>query len=100
MQNEGVNGGESCEKDLEKQAKIDEEGLSVEGCGDESNQTQPTIVISSGESHDSNNNENAGNGNDSKIELAPVVSPKKGFLSRSSSSSEQCRYIVVYVLTH
>ena len=45
MQNEGSNGGHSCEQDLEKQVKS-QEGLLVVGSGDEANQTLSTIVIS------------------------------------------------------
>ncbi|KAL5833229.1 hypothetical protein ACOSQ3_016903 [Xanthoceras sorbifolium] len=91
MQNERSNGVHSCEQDLEKQG-TNQEGLSVVGCGDEDNQTLPTIVISNGESNDSNNNNhNHSHNDDTKEELPPLMSPKKGYLSRSSSSHEQCR---------
>ncbi|KAK3228222.1 hypothetical protein Dsin_008084 [Dipteronia sinensis] len=86
MQNEGSNGDHSCEQDLEKQGKS-QEGLSVVGSGDEANQTLPTIVISNGETPEPNHTDD----NDSKVELPPVMSPKKGYLSRSPSSHEQCR---------
>ncbi|KAK3224734.1 hypothetical protein Dsin_004596 [Dipteronia sinensis] len=78
MQNEGSNGGHSCEQDLEKQGKS-QEGLSVVGSDDEANQTLPTIVISNGETPEPNRTDN----NNSKDELPPVMSPKKGYLSRS-----------------
>ncbi|KAK1557680.1 hypothetical protein Q3G72_029458 [Acer saccharum] len=61
MQNEGSNGGHSCEQDLEKQGKS-QEGLSGVGSGDEANQTLFTIVISNGETPEPNRIDN----NDSK----------------------------------
>ncbi|TXG72013.1 hypothetical protein EZV62_000592 [Acer yangbiense] len=91
MQNEGSNGGHSCEQDLEKQGKS-QEGLSVVGSGDEANQTLSTIVISNGETPEPNRTEN----NESKDELSPVT-PKKGYLSRSPSSHAQCRGIAANV---
>ncbi|KAK0598946.1 hypothetical protein LWI29_000969 [Acer saccharum] len=83
MQNEGSNGGHSCEQDLEKQGKS-QEGLLVVGSGDEAIQTLPTIVISNGETPEPNRTDD----NDSKDELPPVMSPNKGYLS-----SAQMNYV-------
>ncbi|KAK2663487.1 hypothetical protein Ddye_002061 [Dipteronia dyeriana] len=57
MQNEGSNGGHSCEQDLKKQGKS-QKGLSVVGSGDEANQTLSTIVISNGETPEPNRTDN------------------------------------------
>ncbi|KAK3218666.1 hypothetical protein Dsin_012636 [Dipteronia sinensis] len=59
----------------------------VVGSYDEANQTLSTIVISNGETPEPNRTDN----NDSKDELPPGMSPKKGCLSRSPSSHAQCR---------
>ncbi|XP_031274711.1 uncharacterized protein LOC116133177 isoform X3 [Pistacia vera] len=72
MQHEGSN----AEQDLERQGNNNHEVSGVED-----NPTLPTIVISDGDSHRHSSND----------ELPLVLSPKKGYLSRSGSSHEQCR---------
>lgn len=74
------NGGNSNEPDLEKQGNEQE----VNNSADDANSALclPNIVISNGESHIEPNDKS----NSSKGE-----SPRKGFLSRTASSHEQCR---------
>lgn len=73
MQHEGSN----AEQDLERQGNNNHEVSGVED-----NSALPTIVISDGDSHQHSSND----------ELPQVLSPKKGYLSRTGSSQEQCRY--------
>lgn len=73
MQHEGSN----AEQDLERQGSNNQEVSGVED-----NPTLPTIVISDGDSHHQPSND----------ELPHVLSPKKGYFSRTGSSHEQCRY--------
>ncbi|KAL9439722.1 hypothetical protein AB3S75_025224 [Citrus x aurantiifolia] len=76
------NGGNSDERDLEKQGNEQE----VDNSADDANSSLrlPTIVISNGESHiEPNDNDKS---NSSKGEP-----PKKDILSRTPSSHEQCR---------
>ncbi|XP_044486186.1 uncharacterized protein LOC123211487 isoform X2 [Mangifera indica] len=72
MQHEGSN----AEQDLERQGNNNQEVSGVED-----NPTLPTIVISDGDSHHQPSND----------ELPHVLSPKKGYFSRTGSSHEQCR---------
>ncbi|XP_044476401.1 E3 ubiquitin-protein ligase MARCHF3-like isoform X2 [Mangifera indica] len=72
MQHEGSN----AEQDLERQGNNNHEVSGVED-----NSALPTIVISDGDSHQHSSND----------ELPQVLSPKKGYLSRTGSSQEQCR---------
>ncbi|KAH9774806.1 RING-CH-type domain-containing protein [Citrus sinensis] len=80
--NQMQNGGNSDERDLEKQGNEQE----VDNSADDANSSLrlPTIVISNGESHiEPNDNDKS---NSSKGEP-----PKKDILSRTASSHEQCR---------
>lgn len=83
--NQMQNGGNSDERDLEKQGNEQE----VDNSADDANSSLrlPTIVISNGESHIEPNDNDNDKSNSSKGEP-----PKKDILSRTASSHEQCRY--------
>ncbi|KAJ4711759.1 E3 ubiquitin-protein ligase MARCH2 isoform X2 [Melia azedarach] len=80
MQNEGKNVENSHQQDLEAQPNNQQLNTA-----DEPNPTLPVIVVSDRESHDEPRD------NSSKDESSKILSPKKGQLSRTGSSHEQCR---------
>ena len=112
MHNEGSNGtstragnhsGNLLEPDLEKQGNIPvlpEEERQPGSDGDsvcEANPTLLTIVVMNGESHVTQQPlAKLPNDVDSiEEELPRVASPKKGYFSRTTSSREQCRYVIL-----
>lgn len=112
MQNDGSNGtstragdhpGNLPEPDIEKQGKIPvlpEEERQPGSVGDsacEANPTLITIVVMKGESHVSEQPlaKLPKDVDSIKEELPRVASPKKGYFSRTTSSREECRYIIL-----
>ena len=112
MQNEGSNGtctragdhsGNLPQPDLEKQGNIpvlpqeERQPGSVGDSAYEVNPTLLTIVVTKGESHVTQQPivKLLKDVDSIKEELPRVASPKKGYLSRTPSAHEQCRYIIL-----